>query len=204
MNKHAFLYIILLLISFSGFTQALERIEYISPFHDGLAAVKKNKQWAFIDDKGTIVINYRDDLVATNFEGNTYPIFKDNRCLISEVRDGITYFGYIDKTGSIAIKPEFLNATPFNERTAIVLDVVKDTVGNNEILGKPIVKYGYIEVVIDPNGEIIHYLTLKPKNVPLSDKFIDGPPKIASKILADSLMAIWSPEKKWEIKKMPY
>ncbi|MFT7252255.1 MAG: hypothetical protein ACI9FW_002015, partial [Flavobacterium sp.] len=41
-----------------------ENIDYISPFYDGVAAVKKGNNWGFMDKKGTIIINFRNDLVS--------------------------------------------------------------------------------------------------------------------------------------------
>lgn len=202
MKNITFSFLVILFLPLLVFSQTITNIDYISPFNDGLAAIKKGNQWAFIDSEGTIVIDFRDDVVTSKFESDEYPVFTNNRCLISEKKEGITYYGYIDKTGTEVIKPEFLNATQFNNNTAIVLKLVKDTLGENNILKKPIVRYGYIEVVIEPDGGIINYLSVQPKLFTLSKKFMDNPPEITAKLLSDHLMAVWSQDKKWEIKKI--
>lgn len=44
--------------------------------------------------------------------------------------------------------------------------------GYNNIFKKPQISYNYFELVINPKGEIIHYLTQKPKHIPLSKQFV--------------------------------
>ena len=36
------------------------------PFQDELAAIKKGDKWGFINKKGELVINFRDDIVVSN------------------------------------------------------------------------------------------------------------------------------------------
>jgi len=202
MKKAAILLIAVMLIPLFGFTQTIENVDYISPFNDGVAALKKGNEWAFINKQGTIVIDFRNDLVITKTENTSFPIFKNNRCLIVNKKEGISYFGFIDKKGNTVIEPQFLNAIDFNNNVAIVLELVKEEVGNNDILGKAQVSYDYFEVVINAQGEILYYLTQEPKHITLSKEFIRQPPKITSKLISDKVFAIWSKDKKWEIKKL--
>ena len=202
MKKAAILLIAVMLIPLFGFTQTIENVDYISPFNDGVAALKKGNEWAFINKQGTIVIDFRNDLVITKTENTSYPIFKNSRCLIVNKKEGISYFGFIDKKGKTVIEPQFLNAIDFNNNVAIVLELVKEEVGNNDILGKAQVSYDYFEVVINAQGEILYYLTQEPKHITLSKEFIRQPPKITSKLISDKVFAIWSKDKKWEIKKL--
>ena len=51
----------LVLIPFLGIAQTLEDLEYISPFNNDLAAIKKGNEWGFIDQDGKIIIDYRND-----------------------------------------------------------------------------------------------------------------------------------------------
>tara|TARA_R110001583_G_scaffold118602_3_gene270038 strand:+ start:3394 stop:4014 length:621 start_codon:yes stop_codon:yes gene_type:complete len=202
MKKSILLYVVIVLLPFICFSQTLEGIDYISPFNEGLAAIKKGDKWAFINTEGTVVINFRDDLVKSNFDEGSYPVFKNSRCLIWEEKEGIKYYGYINTLGKSIIKPQFLNAANFNNEIAMAIKLAKDTIGHNDILDKPIVNYNYFEVIIDTKGEITHYLTQKPKHITLSKRFIKQSPKFTTKLLSDNLFAIWTKEKKWEIKKV--
>ena len=101
MKKFGLLFVLAAMISTTGWSQELAEFDYIAPFNDGMAAVKKGEQWGFINDEGQQVIDLRDDLVLINYKSKSYPIFSDGRCLITEVRDGIKYFGYIDKSGKV-------------------------------------------------------------------------------------------------------
>ena len=201
MKKRIILFVTILLFPFFGFSQNIENVDYISPFHDGLAAIKKGNQWAFIDNEGTIIIDFRDDVKTTNIENKNYPIFKNGRCLIMRKKEGIQYFGYIDKSGNTVIDPQYLNATPFNNDLAIVLELIKESPGSNKILEKPLVYYKYFEVVINTNGEIIYSLS-EPVPITLSKDFIRKLPKITSKLISDKIYATWNKDKKWVIKKI--
>ncbi len=79
------------IICFFAYGQVLTDIDEVTPFHEGLAAIRKNNQWAFINIEGVKVIDFRDDFVSTKDEhfldengitSVTYPLFKDGRCLI--------------------------------------------------------------------------------------------------------------------------
>ena len=144
----------LIIFPFFGFNQSIDNLDYISSFNDGVAAIKKDNQWAFINKDGDIVINFRNDLVSRKSHDGNYPIFQNERCLIVEERNGISYFGYMDTTGEVVIKPQFLNATHFSNNIATVLKLVREVVGKNEVLGKNVINYSYFEVTIDTAGEI--------------------------------------------------
>jgi len=190
--------IAILLIPFFSFTQIIENIDYISPFNEGVAAIKKGEQWAFINEQGFIIIAFRSDLVLTKTNTRNYPIFKSNRCLIVQKREGVSYFGYIDKSGKTIIAPKFLNAKNFIENTALALELIKEDLGFNEIFKKPVVNYRYFEVIIDTTGASLDYLT-KGKNVSLAKKFLIVPPKFTCKHIAENLVAILGENKKWNI-----
>jgi hypothetical protein len=202
MKKAAILFFVIILIPLSGFNQTIDQVDHISPFNDGVAAIKNGDLWAFINDQGDIVVNFRDDLVSTKINNGKYPIFNDGRCLITQKKEGIIYYGYIDKTGNSVIAPQFLNATNFNNNTAIVLELVEKTRGNNNVLRKPVVTHVYFEVVINTAGEIMHYLTQKPKHITLDKDFIKQPIKITTRLLSDNAFAIRDKTNTWEIKKI--
>ena len=192
--------IILLLIPVFSLAQTSKELDFIAPFNDGLAAIKKDNSWGFINKKGVIIINFRDDLVLTKTDYGKYPVFHNNRCLISEKKDGIQYFGYIDKTGKKIIETKFLNASNFNNDVALALEVLSQTMGKNDILNKPIVNYKYFEVIIDTKGNVKEYLNPKGINIALDKKFLKKPPKITSKFISEDLVTVLNENNKWVIK----
>ena len=192
--------ITLLLLPVFTLAQTLEELDFIAPFNDGVAAIKKDNSWGFINDKGAILINFRDDLVLTETDYGHYPEFNNDRCLISEKKEGILYFGYIDKRGKKVIETKFLNASNFNKNETIALQLIKKELGENDVLGKNVVNYRYYEVIIDTNGTIKNYLNPKGVNVVLDEKFLKKPPKITSKLISDDLFATLNENNKWVIK----
>ncbi len=201
------LLVVFSLISLTVGAQELQNLNQVSPFHEGLAAIKKDNQWAFINTDGEIVINFRNDLVPGQCNMDcciedpsvTYPFFKDGRALIKENRDGIIHYGYINTSGEIAIKPDFINATHFSKNLAIVLKVYKENLGKNELLGKNMVSYSYNKVIIDINGEVKTHLS-GPFNLIYSKDKLKTPPLIASKVLNNNLVATKTKANTWNIK----
>lgn len=197
-----------LILSTVSMAQELKNIEYFSPFHEGLAAVKKGEQWAFIDINGRVIIDYRDNIVVATGDQMTccsmdkstgYPFFENDRSIIKEVKDGIFLYGYMNSKGETVIKPNFINATHFHKNRAIVLKVSKEILGRNEILGKNVVSYSYNEIVINRDGETIAYL-LGPINLPYAKEKLKVPPKIQSRFLGPNLVSIKSENNTWKIK----
>lgn len=202
MKKVIIMFALLVLIPVSSYTQTIESIDYISSFNDGVAAIKKNNQWAFINNDGDIVVNFRDDLVSTKSSDGDYPIFKNGRCLILKEKDGISYFGYINALGKTVIEPKFLNATNFNNNIATALELVKKEVGQNPALGKNVVYYKYFEVTIDTQGNVKNYLIQEGVNIALDEKFIPKPPEFTTKLISDNLVAVKNEDGIWTIKKI--
>ena len=196
--------IIMLIIPVFVFAQTTEELDFISPFNDDIAAIKKDNSWGFINNIGDIVIPFREDLVLTENDGYKYPIFKNNRCLISENRNGIIYFGYIDKMGKTVIEPKFLNALNFDNNQALAIKLTTQTIGTNELLNKRVVYYKYFEVIINTDGGTKDYI-LGPINIVLDKKFLKQPPKITSKSISKDLVATVNKNGKWIIKSItPY
>ena len=193
--------IVLLLLPLIGVTQTLENIDYISPFHNEVAAVKKGTEWAFINKEGETVIDFRNDLVLTKTDNENYPIFNSERSLIANKKNGITYFGYIDKSGKTVIEPQFLNATNFKNDVAVVLNLVKKQLGGNELM-KNVVSYHYFEVVIEKDGKINQYLTEDPIHITLTKEKMKNTPVITSKLISNNLVAVKANNNKWILKKI--
>ena len=199
MKKAVILFLVITIIPFFGYAQSIENVDYISPFHNGLAAIEKDGQWAFMNNKGDVVVNFRTDLVLSKSKDKSYPIFYDDRCLIEQKKNGISYFGYINTSGKTIIKPRFLNASNFNNGNALVLELIKENVSKNTALGKNIIYYKYFEVIIESNGEVKHYLNPSGVNVVLDRDFLKKPPEITSKRISDTLYAIKNKNKKWTV-----
>ena len=191
------LLITLVLIPFIGIAQTFENLDYISPFSNGVAAIKKGNEWGFIDPEGNLIVDFRNDLVLTKTGNATYPIFSNEKCLIAHQKDGILYYGYIDKTGKTVITPQFLNATNFEYDKALVLKVEKETIGYNDIFKKDVVNYHYFEVVIDENGNSLDHLTQLALHISPKYSKSKEPPVITSKFISDNLIAVKSDENKW-------
>jgi hypothetical protein len=196
------LLITLVLIPFLGIAQTIDNLEYVSPFNNDVAAIKKGNEWGFIDQDGKIIVDFRNDLVLTKIDNATYPIFSNDRCLIAHQKDGILYYGYIDKTGKIVITPQFLNATNFEYGKALALTVHKETIGYNDIFNKDVVSYHYFEMVIDKEGKALDHLTQLAIHVSPKDKADKNPPAITSKLISENLVAVKSSNKKWLVKKI--
>ncbi|WP_179320323.1 WG repeat-containing protein [Winogradskyella helgolandensis] len=202
MKRALLVLLALFVLPFFGNGQTIENIDFVSPFHNGLAAIKKDGQWAFINTKGAIVIDYRTDLVVTTTDHVNYPIFNDDRCIIEQDKNGISYFGYIDTSGSTVIEPQFLNAANFSNGKALALELIKNTVAKNEALGKNVVYYKYYEVVIDLEGKVENYLNPKGVNVVIDKEFLREPPIITAKRLSDHLYAFKNKNNKWTLIKL--
>jgi hypothetical protein len=196
------LIIILVLIPFLGIAQTLENLEYISLFNNDVAAIKKGNEWGFIDQDGKVIVDFRNDLVSTQTDNASYPIFSNEKCLIAHQKDGVLYYGYINKTGKIVIVPQFLNATNFKDGKALVLKVEKETIGYNDIFNKDVVSYHYFEVVIDKEGKTLDHLTQLAIHVSPKDKNDKNPPTISSKFISRNLIAVKGSNNKWSVKKI--
>jgi hypothetical protein len=196
------LLMVLMLLPLTGMTQTIENIDYISPLQEGVAAIKKGNEWAFIDQEGKIIVDFRNDLVLTKTDNANYPIFSNERCLIAHQKEGVVYYGYIDKAGKIIISPQFLNATNFKDDKALVLKVKKETIGYNDIFNKDVVSYHYFEVAIDKEGKTIDYLTQLAIHISPKDKNDKNPPALSSRFISSNLVAVKGSDNKWSIKKL--
>ena len=200
MKKLIFLFSVIILFPLFGFTQVIDSIDYISPFHEGFASIKKGNDWAIINEKGAIIIEYRDDLVSLKMKNGSYPIFNNGRSLIKQIKDDVIYFGYIDIKGNVVIEPQYINATNFIYDKAIVTKLIKYKLGYNNVIGKPVVSYKYQEIVIDLLGETEIYLT-EQKPQPYLKPFTNIS-KINSKIISKDLVLTKNEKNKIILKKI--
>ncbi|MFD0863945.1 WG repeat-containing protein [Sungkyunkwania multivorans] len=198
------IFLTLLIIPMLGIGQTIEDIDFISPFHDGLAAVKKGNEWAFIDQNGSIIIDFREDFVLTKTDKGNFPLFSNGKCIITHQKDGVLYYGFIDKKGKISIKPQFLNVSNFQGDKALALIVHKETIGYNDIFKKDVVNYHYFEVVIDENGNVTDHLTQLSKHISPKYTKSKNPPVITSKFISDNLIVVKNDDNKWNLRKISH
>lgn len=199
MKKVTILFITFIIISFFSDAQSIENVDFISPFHDDVAAIKKEGKWAFINREGNLIIDFRTDLATTKTEDGDYPMFNSDRCKIVEVKAGISYFGFINKSGKIVIEPQFLNTTNFNGGIAIALELDKEFIAKNTALNKDLVNYRYFEVLIDTTGKIPYYLTQDGVNIVLDKDFLRAVPQITSKRITEDLYAVKNKKNSWNM-----
>ena len=200
-------FVLFLLIPLFTMAQAITGIEEIAPFSEGFAAIKKGEQWGFIDTKGDLVIDYRDDLVwdrsadpATfGIMGVKYPSFKQGRCLVKKMEEGIPYYGFIDTSGKLIIDYQFLNVAQYDSGyfTGIIFEKVFR--GENEFKLK-VYDYKFHEVLMDTSGKIIEYLA-KPTNIQMTSKRYKTP-WLRTKLLSDKLIAVRNDDNSLEIRKI--
>ena len=193
---------LMLFIAGLSYAQELENLDFISPMYDGLSAVEKDGKWGFIDETGKMAIDFREDLVIAKSYGYDFPVFNNNRCLIKEVRKGISFFGYIDRSGMTVIKPQYINATPFIDGTAMVLALTKETPGSNDLLDKKLVYYKYYEALIDESGNVVYNLMEKPQPVTLDKEYLRKPPKFKHRLVGHNLYAKMNKDKSWSVIKI--
>lgn len=91
------IFLTLLIIPILGIGQTIENIDFVSPFHDGLSAVKKGNNWAFIDQNGSIIIDFRQDLVKTKTDKGYYPLFSNGKCIIAQKKMIYSFMGLLTK-----------------------------------------------------------------------------------------------------------
>ncbi|EAR00083.1 WG repeat-containing protein [Maribacter sp. HTCC2170] len=200
---------LILIIPVLALAQTVNTVfDEVAPFSEGLAAVRIENQWGFINENAELVLDFRDDLVwnkdadtsVPGVLGIRYPEFKNGRCMIQILKeDSIPYYGFIDQSGEIIIQPEYLNITQFDHENAIGIYVRKAFQGNNEIKLK-VIDYIFTEVVVNISGEIIwpiaereHILTAKRRY---------ETPELKAKLIAKDLLVYRTKDDKWETKKL--
>lgn len=196
------IFIVCLSLGFTGFSQIASEIDVVTPYHGELAAVKKGNSWGFINRSGVLIIDYRSDFVIktkSNDEAN-YPVFKNGRSLIRKKIDGDYYYGFINTKGVEVIPAEFLNATHFKNGFAIVVTLLKDSIGFNKVLEKNVTSNKLEEYVIDTLGSKMRYLE-NPLRYSKTLQKVKSPPKIRSKFIAPGLVAVLKKDGKWDIYK---
>jgi len=82
-------------------------------FSEGLAAVQLEGRWMFIDKSGTMAVRLPRDVIFAE------PL-SDGLSLATSAAQPDRKFGYLDKKGQWAVKPEWDDANPFHDGLAYV------------------------------------------------------------------------------------
>jgi len=196
MKQLFFSLLLIMSLSLCVNAQALKEIDEVAPFNEGLGGVKKGDAWGFIDSDGELVIKFREDIVETP---KITPIFNDGLCLIKKVKDGITFYGYINTKGEEVIPVEYLKATPFENGYARVIKYYEEVTSSTNVLGKRIVYYSYNELLIDTENQTVQHLR-GPYNLILDEyELRQNPLEITSKFITDNLIAVRDEDNRYKI-----
>lgn len=196
--------LIILFISFGMhpllFSQVLNDVDAIFPFHENLAAVKKGNEWAFINREGEKIIDFRSDMVfgKSTKKNSSYPMFVEGKCLIKKEVNNEYHYGYIDTTGNTIIEPQYLNASNFTKGYAMIIKSGVTTMGYKNVLGKKMIYPKLEEYIIDSSGKIVKFLDNSRAYIPSKTK---DAPKFKSKLIAPNIVAIKTKSGKWNIEK---
>ncbi len=93
----------------SGQTLIPFKFEDALPFSEGLAAVKREGKWGYVDSLGSMVIEPRFDLAGTFSSGHAEVVI-DNHA------------GVIDRNGKVVVETQFARAIPFTEDVVLVAE----------------------------------------------------------------------------------
>ncbi len=199
--------LILILLPLMVASQTVKNADFISPVEDGYASFKVGNQWGFMDETGERVLDLRNDLVAHEVVQNAvdlgvasqmYPVMLEERSIIKKNKDGIAHYGFIDLNGDVVIEPRFLNVSNFKDGYALALEISEEVLGQNPALAKRVVNYYYNLVMIDKSGKVVKYLCGPFPFVYAKEKLKQAPP-IVAKDIGEKLIAVRTPEGKWEV-----
>lgn len=97
-----------------GFVDRTTKAEVLPPryerafaFSEGLAGVRMEGRWGFVNEKGEVIVRPKFDLVGDFYQG-----------LAEALLEGKT--GVIDRTGRYVVEPQFARAVPFTRDTLLV------------------------------------------------------------------------------------
>lgn len=199
MKSKLLLILFVSLLPLGAIAQVLTKIDEVGTFQENLGAVKKDGAWGFINTDGVLVIDYNIEILSPP---NGAPTFSSGMCMTKEVRDGITFYGYINTKGDKVIPADYLVATPFENGFARVIKYYKTESENTNVLGKRIAYHSYNELVIDTNNETVQHL-IGPKNLNLenlkSKDFFLG---LSSFFVGEDLIAVYQPDDTFSIYKL--
>tara|TARA_R110002096_G_scaffold46943_2_gene125503 strand:- start:5337 stop:5975 length:639 start_codon:yes stop_codon:yes gene_type:complete len=208
MKKFIITAFIMLMLPNVFHSQTVKNIDEIAPFSEGLAAVRQGNQWGFINEEGTMVINFRNDIYwnkdadtsKKDISGVQYPMFNEGRCLITKiVEDGVPVYGFIDTKGNVVLEPQLLNVYPFKDGFTTAVLFEKSMKGKNEF-NLDIYEFKFHDVMLDTSGEIIEFFNRR-YNIQMTKRRYQMP-AMGVKQLSAGLVAVYTQDQGWEVRKI--
>lgn len=208
MKKYIITAFIMLMLPNVFHSQTVKNIDEIAPFSEGLAAVRQGNQWGFINEEGTMVINFRNDIYwnkdadtsKKDISGVQYPMFNEGRCLITKiVEDGVPVYGFIDTKGNVVLEPQLLNVYPFKDGFTTAVLFEKSMKGKNEF-NLDIYEFKFHDVMLDTSGEIIEFFNRR-YNIQMTKRRYQMP-AMGVKQLSAGLVAVYTQDQGWEVRKI--
>lgn len=208
MKKYIITAFIMLMLPNVFHSQTVKNIDEIAPFSEGLAAVRQGNQWGFINEEGTMVINFRNDIYwnkdadtsKKDISGVQYPMFNEGRCLITKiVEDGVPVYGFIDTKGNVVLEPQLLNVYPFKDGFTTAVLFEKSMKGKNEF-NLDIYEFKFHDVMLDTSGEIIEFFNRR-YNIQMTKRRYQMP-AMGVKQLSAGLVAVNTQDQGWEVRKI--
>ncbi|ASO06959.1 WG repeat-containing protein [Arenibacter algicola] len=208
MKKYIISAFIMLMLPNVFHSQTVKNIDEIAPFSEGLAAVRQGNQWGFINEEGTMVINFRNDIYwnkdadtsKKDISGVQYPMFNEGRCLITKiVEDGVPVYGFIDTKGNVVLEPQLLNVYPFKDGFTTAVLFEKSMKGKNEF-NLDIYEFKFHDVMLDTSGEIIEFFNRR-YNIQMTKRRYQMP-AMGVKQLSAGLVAVYTQDQGWEVRKI--
>ena len=208
MKKYIISAFIMLMLPNVFHSQSVKNIDEIAPFSEGLAAVRQGNQWGFINEEGTMVINFRNDIYwnkdadtsKKDISGVQYPMFNEGRCLITKiVEDGVPVYGFIDTKGNVVLEPQLLNVYPFKDGFTTAVLFEKSMKGKNEF-NLDIYEFKFHDVMLDTSGEIIEFFNRR-YNIQMTKRRYQMP-AMGVKQLSAGLVAVYTQDQGWEVRKI--
>ncbi|PRX57242.1 WG repeat protein [Flagellimonas meridianipacifica] len=186
--------------------QLPETFDKVAPFNEGMAAVQKGDEWAFINDSGALAIDFRKDVHwnmqakkhSNGIHAIEYPHFSDGLCMVMTYVEDIPLYGFINPKGELAIEHQFLNVNPFKDGYTIGIVYEKVLRGQNEFKLN-IYEYKFHEVLMDTSGDIVKFLRRRYNIQMRKDRY--KVPMINSKLLNNQLIAVKT-DNEWQIQKI--
>ncbi|MGW9685772.1 WG repeat-containing protein [Flagellimonas sp. 2504JD1-5] len=203
------MFLVLMFIVQTSFNaqEKLEGLNQITEYKEGLAAVRKGNQWGFINKKGELAIDFRNDLVWNKdakpanqgLLGIRYPSFENGMCPVQQLEDGIPIYGFINTHGKLVVDYQFLNVSSFKDGYATGVYFDKVLRGTNEFKLK-IYDFKFHDVLIDSKGKIVEFFDRR-YNIQMTKKRYKMP-ALRVKYLSKDMVAIFVEGKGWEIRKV--